>query len=151
MRNRGLALWAASLLASCATEPAPPGMKWVDVEVFSLLMPESMVEVQVRPIDSYVREFNNGSLELSFDWGMYSDPLDEYRGTRSEWTEIDGRRARLVEWTQDDGRRCLSAVHFPHPAANPEVTLSVFLSAATPVDRELADRIFRSIRFKSRP
>src|SRR5690348_3742569 len=105
--NRGLPLLAASLLASCAAEPVPAGMKRVDVKVFSVLMPDSMAEIKVRLIDSYIREFRNGSLELRFDWGMYSDPLDYKEATRSEWTEIDGRRARLVEWRQDEEQRCL--------------------------------------------
>jgi hypothetical protein len=147
--NRALLLLLPSLLTSCAAEPVLAGMKRVDAVSFSVLMPESMIEVEVRPIDSYVREFKDGSLELNFDWGLYSDPLEYENSTRSEWTEIDGRRARRVEWTQDEGRQCLSAVHFPEPA--PDVKLTLYLIAATPVDRELADRIFQSIRFKNRP
>jgi hypothetical protein len=139
-------MFSVLLVASCATEPVPAGMKRLQTPSFSLLMPESMVEVEIRPIDSYVREFKNDALILSLDYGMYSDPLDYANARRSEWTVIDGRRARLVEFEQEvKDRRSCSAVHFPQ--LDPERSLTVYLCGASPVDRTLADQIFRSIRF----
>lgn len=139
------------LLAACAA-PEHAGWKRVDVEAFSLLLPDGVVEVPVKPIDSYVRHFRIGAIELGFDYGQWSDPLDDPKPRRLEWTVIDGRRAKIVYMDpKEETKTYCAAVHVPEVRkADEPVKLTVYLSSPEPIDPDLAERIFRSLRFAAR-
>jgi len=87
--------WSAAigtlLLLSCAGGPGlDPGWKRIHLKVFSLAMPEDLIQVPVKAIDSYVGRFEAPTMTLGFDWGQWSDPL-----TSSDGPEITREAHRL--------------------------------------------------------
>ena len=145
MRQRASSsILAVILLSSC--DPSSSGMKRVDAGPFSLLMPERLAEIQVTPIDSYVREFRDDTLTLTFDYGHWSGSLNDPHALYTEALSIAGRRARIVAFapTAEDGTHSCG-VHFPDLGRDTQLT--VVLRSKAPIDRELARRVFTSIRF----
>src|SRR5688572_28153086 len=71
-----------TLLASTRAAPAVAmsGDPWqhIDAGPFSFLAPKDMMRTSLRGIDSYVAGYENERCRLSFDYGIYSDPLRSY-------------------------------------------------------------------------
>jgi hypothetical protein len=130
---------------STADTPAAevPGT-WVTIDaekMFSFRAPRDLVEQPVQGKDSFVGKYDSPALELTFDYGRYSDPLEheDYRDWRIRNTTIDGKRAK-IGWSGDR-----IAVHFPRVEGNNR--LSMFAKLKQPQGREVAEVIFRSVDF----
>src|SRR5687767_10327275 len=54
---------------------------------FKFYLPHNMQKQDIYGIDSYVEEYRNKSMRVSFDYGIHSDPLDGYF-MESEYKEI---------------------------------------------------------------
>jgi hypothetical protein len=84
---------------------AATGDPWqrIDAGPFSFQAPADMTRTSLRGIDSYVAGYENERCRLSFDYGVYSDPLRSY-GDKPEFeeqmTEIDGRPARIITYVE---------------------------------------------------
>jgi hypothetical protein len=122
---------------------------WIPVEAkdaFSFRAPPDLVEHPVQGKDSFVGKYDSPTLELSFDFGRYSDPLEreDYKSWKFRKTTIDGKRAKIGH---SDSRM---AIHFPQVIANTKVgdiKLSLFAKLKQPEAKETAETIFRSIDF----
>jgi hypothetical protein len=110
-------------------------------KAFFFRAPPDLIEKRVKGKDSFVGKYDNPALELSFDYGMYSDPLESegYRDWKFRNTTIDGRRAK-IGWSEDR-----MAVHFPKVEGDNR--LSMFANLKQPQAKEIAEIIFRSIDF----
>lgn len=86
MKSRLLASWLIGIVASglvgvgsVASEVARSEWKAVDAKGrFSFAIPPDMAEQAAQGIDSYVGQYRNDGIQLSFDYGGYSDPLLRY-------------------------------------------------------------------------
>lgn len=90
---------AVSLLAHPAL--AEPADDWVLVKAgnaFSFQAPPDLKAVPVQGIDSLVGEYRADRFSLQFDYGLYSNTLDDLRGDsrfEREVATIDGRPAEV--------------------------------------------------------
>lgn len=142
------------LLLSCAT--AEPGWRRVDVEAFSLAMPDAMKEVPVKNIDSYVRQFESPTMMLDFDWGQWSDPLTSSAGPEltREAVVVHGRKAIVVVSRSKESPSLIeAAIHFPNPSNSPkpesdDAKLTVYMELKEESSVPIARKIFDSIRFR---
>jgi hypothetical protein len=97
-RFLGAAL-ALSLLAGPAV--AQPADDWITVKAgtaFTFEAPPDLHSVPVQGIDSFVGEYQGDHFSLQFDYGLYSNRLDELRADsrfEREAVMIDGRPADI--------------------------------------------------------
>ncbi len=169
--TRGLVAWvaAAALVAGChptrgpsgagaSSAPlpvVPAGWQRLTNRAFSFSAPPDVVETPVRGVDSYVGQYDNPSLRITFDYGSYSsDSLGGHRGAPArgaftvERTAIDGQPAILGSWTDDVPDPDAGARHgcgvFVRSDAGDHLAMTIW-SRTAQADTCLA--ILRSIRF----
>lgn len=136
------------------------GWRRVDAGPFSFAAPREYRRQRVRGIDSYLGRWSaSRRREVSFDWGMYSSPLDEtatqLQDSRECTAEIGGRRARVVSgydsagtW-HGPGRTYVVAAAWRDVRPGMHLTLSATAPDSADVPALLS--IVRSIRFDAQP
>ena len=143
-------------------DPAKPGPGWKRVDadgLFFLSLPEDMKKQDVRGIDSSVGEYRNGRMVVSFDYGIYSNPLESY-SDKPEYKEslknIGGKKAKIVYFSNtraDSKYKYFSAVHFPEAEknrfANMNIKLTLDVEFNEESDNAIAQAIFESIAFRN--
>ena len=94
---------------------------------FIFSIPQNMQKQDTPGIDSYVEEYRNTNMKVSFDYGIYSDPLDGY--------------------SMEPEYKYCAGVHFP--AVNEDGSkLTLMVEFNDEKDYETAKTIFRSIYFE---
>jgi hypothetical protein len=141
-RHRLLLSLAIAAVAGCdAAAPPPPvpaGWQTIDVEgKFSFMAPPDLKPQPVQGIDSLVGQYASPTLDVTFDYGWYSDPMDG-QGYASRGVSIDGRSARLLS------KGDVVAVHVPTVVEGVRLTMSVRMIDADPAT---AEALLRSIDF----
>ena len=100
-------------------------------------------------IDSYVGEYRGTSLDVMFDYGLYSSPLGGY--TTSHTEKINGREARLVQYDASPKGSFrfehFRAVYFA-TTGEPKMRLTMFVSCRDDHACHIAEAMFRTIRFR---
>jgi hypothetical protein len=122
---------------------------WASVnakDAFTFRAPPDLVEQHVQGIDSLVGKYDSPTLELSYDYGMYSDPLEgeSYRSWTFRNVTVDGRRARIGH---SESRM---AIHFPQVGTDSklgDIKLSMSATLKQPAAKDAAEIIFRSVDF----
>ena len=136
-----LFLTLSVLAAGCdPPPPAPPvpaGWQTVATQGFTFRAPPDLRPVPVQGVDSIVGRYESPTLEVGYDLGWYSDPM-EREGYTSRRVTVDGKAARLA--TKND----VVAIHFPKLGRNSRLTMSVRLKGS---DAKVAETILRSIDF----
>jgi hypothetical protein len=149
----GIVMLLALLLAHGMRGTAQEEWKRFDAGWFSFSIPSDMNEDEAHAIDSYVGQFHNARMEISFDYGVYSNPLDDSNKSdhRSELIEIGGKQTKIVmyvESSSDSPLKYFAGVHFPDLGGQSKLTMT-----ARCRDRDgqaIAKKIFESVRFKSK-
>jgi hypothetical protein len=122
----------------------PLEWKIVNEHYFEFMVPRNMNKIEVQGIDSFVGRYKNESIDLSFDYGGWSDKLNDFpegiRDFQSVQDTINGRRAKIVSYSKSDSRYFM-AVHFPEPG------LTMYSATKSEIDLDTMARIFQSIRF----
>jgi len=128
-----------------------PASNWLKVEAgaFSIYAPPGWKFRQRQGIDSFVGEFAGDGVVLDFDYGLYSNPLaDDNEPTYVVTHEtIGGYKARIVR--PSVAGHGITGIYFPEIASGNKLCLHG--QNLTDTQRELALRIFRTIRFSSAP
>lgn len=169
---RVLLLLIAVTLSSCKgtdpsknaapeSRPAEIGRGWKRVDAgasFSFWLPEDMQQQRATGIDSLVGEYRSPNMRITFDYGLYSNPLTSYSnssGCEEDTTTISGRDARIVECKKarsDSTYEYFAAIHFSevHPAAEGGGSVKLTMEAEfnQEGDLETARKILESIAFK---
>lgn len=144
---------AATVPATGPATTAP--VEWRRVEVpkaFALRLPPDVKEQKVQGIDSLVRQWRSASIELSCDYGWYSDPLKDQDKPKYERAElaVGGKNAVVVSW-QDTQPSAdfpfLLGIHFPNVTGDGKVKLTVFARCRDAEGAKLAKKIFETITF----
>lgn len=121
--------------------PAPPiPADWQTVSAgraFTFRAPADLKPVPVQGMDSFVGQYENDAFEVSFDYGMYSDPLT-HADLAGREVIVDERRARLARKDKYVG------IHFANVTEFAGLTMSVKLKSG---DDQQAEAILRSIDF----
>lgn len=143
-------------------DPTKPGPGWKRVDadgLFFLSLPEDMKKQNVRGVDSSVGQYRNGRMVVSFDYGIYSNPLESYSdkpGYKETLKSIDGKKAKIVFFSntrRDSKYKYYSAVHFAEVQknrfANMNIKLTLDVEFNEESDNAIAQTIFESIVFKN--
>ena len=147
--NGSLCLCIVLVSCGAAQEPVPSNWKKVNEHYFEFYVPPDMEKVMVQGIDSHVGQYQNKSITLNFDYGLYSDPLNYVSKQPQESVEIDGHQARIVRYKDADGR-FIMAVHIPAILREREYVgpkLTMFSSCASQTDFDTVREIYYSVRF----
>jgi hypothetical protein len=133
--------------SSASNKTTAPTSGWLKIEAgaFSINAPPRWEFHQRQGIDSFVGEFAGDGVVLRFDFGRYSNPLDEAHEPTYmvEHESIGGHRAKIVS-PRVPGRGT-TGIYFP------EITdgnkLCLYGQNLTEAQQELALKIFETIRF----
>lgn len=136
-----LPLVIIAVFAGCARATAPTvPQDWQTIRVdnaFAFKAPPDLKPEPVQGIDSFVGKYTSPTLEVTFDYGRYSDAMNS-EGYSSRGVTVDGKSARLV--SKDD----VVAIHFPKISGETKLTMSVRLKSA---DAKTAETLLQSIDF----
>jgi hypothetical protein len=120
---------------------------------FIFHIPQNMQKQDIQGIDSYVEEYRNTNMRVSFDHGIYSDPLDGY-SMEPEYKEIkeviSGREAKIVCFKPTSFAseyKYYAGVHFPAVQEGGS-KLTMVAEFNDEKDWETAKTIFGSIYFE---
>ena len=120
---------------------------------FIFYLPPNMPKQDTHGIDSYVEEYQNKNMSISFDYGIYSDPLDGY-SMEPEYKEIkeviSGREVKIVLFKATNfvsEYTYFAGVHFAAVKEDGS-KLTMIVEFNDEKDHETAKIIFRSIYFE---
>ena len=147
---------------SCPTDcpdsnpPAPEiDSSWIEVTTkcgYKFHAPADIAETQVQGTDSCVTQYAAGGCTFAGDYGFYSGSLDSLEGTPGyvpSHTVIDAIEASIVTVGPVDGAQPFQAgVHFPRLPAGVATKLTLMASCKTEQARDMAVRVFRTLRFE---
>jgi hypothetical protein len=140
-----LPLVIIAVVAGCEPAPAPSvPPEWQTVRAgtaFTFKAPPDLEPAPVQGIDSFVGKYESPTLEVTFDYGRYSDPMNG-EGYRSRGVTVDGKSARLVS------KGDVVAIHFPNIGGETKLTMCVRLKNA---DAKTAETLLQSIDFQAQP
>ncbi|HEX7335089.1 MAG TPA: hypothetical protein VF290_26540 [Pyrinomonadaceae bacterium] len=138
----------------------PHEWKQIDADgKFSFHLPLNMRETGVIGIENYHKEYTNGKLHVSFDY----DPMEVIsypvrpgalgKNQKEISLEIDGKKAYMFVYETTDMRKrpLYVADLYIGDVPNGDVKLRMLIETWRPANLELAETIFRSIRFTSGP
>lgn len=137
-------------------KPCDPKSGWAlaDEVTFTMSVPCDLERKDAQGIDSQIGKFESNTLRLTYDYGMYSNPLTSTPGPNAKVSHetIGGLSATLVTaGTPGGGAFPLSAgVHIPRAGKRRGISLTVWVECANLEARATAHKIFRSIRFVER-
>jgi hypothetical protein len=158
MRHSPLLVIVAMLLATenvgmagCSStynNTATPPNDWLKLDAgpFSIYAPPGWEIHKERGIDSYVGKIAGDGIELRFDFGRYSDPLDGAREPAYVIVEtfVGGYQAKTVcPRTPGHG---MTGIYFPSVTASN--SLSLFGQNLTDTQQKVVMEMFQSVRFK---
>ncbi len=105
-------------------------------DVFTFRAPADLKSEPVQGEDSFVGKYTSPALEVTFDYGRYSGPMNREGYTRA--VTVDGKSARLVS------KGDIVAIQFSEISAGNRLTMVVQLKTA---DAKTAEKILQSIDF----
>jgi hypothetical protein len=114
-----------------------------------------MEDQKVQGIDSFVGEYRNERMRVSFDYGIYSNALNEYSSEpeyKKILKKIGGKEAKIVFFLSNHANpqhKYFGAVHFPKVNDTGSVMLKLTLTAEfnEESDKMAAQEIFESVAF----
>jgi hypothetical protein len=153
IRYHALGLWNAPY-ADCCPVNGPSTWFSVKNHAFSVLLPPGWAYEPLQGIDSSVGRYYGNGAALTFDYGIYSDPLMYEDDAVYEVHEetIGGVTAKVV---RAKGSRGFTGVHFADVGTSPfpgdsigsDTRLTITGQDLTPAEQAVALQIFRSVRF----
>jgi hypothetical protein len=129
----------------------PTGWLRVDAAAFSINAPPGWELRRQQGIDSYVGEFVGNGVALKFDFGRYSNRLDDEKEPtyRVSHEMVGGFSAKTVSpRTPGSG---LTGIYFPEVTTSNKLvsnSLCLYGTDLTDTQQELALTIFRTIQFR---
>lgn len=133
-------------IVGCSFGDKPPA-SWqtIDAGTFSLFAPAGWRLQKLQGFDSHVGEFIGDGMALNFDFGRWSNSLDETQESYViAYQVVGGLRAKLVS-SRTPGRG-LTGIYFRD--VDLEDSLCLYGNDLGEKQQQMALRIFRTIRFK---
>ena len=133
----------------------PENWKKFDLPLFSFFAPSDFVSEPFKGKDSAIWKYKNQDLELTIDLGLYSAKPTEDKD-EDNYVEksvvVDKKKATIVSFKFSDSDskefKYVTAVYFPRIGLD-ETKLSFIANSKTSEKQEIAEKIFRSIKFKN--
>ena len=134
---------------------------WVEVSagtLFSVKAPPGTVFKPGQGKDSVIGAFEGPGFLLSFDYGVYSDPLDRDsrdQGYQARDTRVNGKAAKIVTAyarLRSPVRPYFIGIHFPdvEKSSLGSIKLTVSGSLEKKEDYSIVEKILATIRFQSK-
>ncbi len=142
-----LTFFAAALLLTISAR-GEENWKKIENQWFSFSVPPSFKKTEAQGTDSFVEAYAADHIELSFDYGIYSNNfLGWPKDTKFENVKIDGKTARIgtAMWERDKGFPYSTQVHIKLDGEN---ALSMFAACKSEKEVALARKIFVTLAFK---
>ena len=131
-----------------------------DLGPFSLLLPTDMRKEEVQGIDSYVGKYTRNEMQLSFDYGWYSN-AQNYYCDQPEYQEsqiqLSGKPARIISFKNDNqvignDYRYIAGLYVPNASGDEHEhrsvdKLSVLIQFNNADDKAMANCILESVSF----
>ncbi len=152
-------LWAVCGCADSGSSLSSVPAEWVEVDAgsaFSLTAPPGTRFSPGDGKDSFIGSFEAAGLRLSFDYGLYSNPLVS-DGSGKNYTarnvDIDGKKAKIVTNYiphRSTKRPYFIGVYFQDVGKSSigTIKLTVHTSVERKEDYDIVEKIFGTIRFK---
>ena len=123
---------------------------------FTFSAPSNLVH-KVGGIDSQAGTLSDSKLQISYDYGAYSDTLTSVEGAvafKERTGFVDGLASRFVSFTRLDTRgqnQACEGVHVPlvRKSAIGSIKLTMLLCGDAKKVRATADKLFASIKFQA--
>jgi hypothetical protein len=147
-------LLAAAVWSLSAAAMAQADDDWITVKAgtsFTFEAPADLKPVPVQGIDSFVGQYANAKFSLMFDYGQYSNRLEELRGNpqfEAETTVIDGRKAEIFTGPGAEGCDFVSAVYI---VVREPIALNMTACANGYAGVVQLHRLFKSLKFSTPP
>ena len=147
-----ICMLVAAILVGCVTQSSE---RWnlYDAGPFTFSMPSSLQKNgKFYGYDSYVREFTNEDMSVSFDFGMYSgEPspdLKEIRQRRTYSSHVENIAGQNVQIVAFDGVP-IDGFRFKHEIVAIYLGAGLTMKAECKTGSDYVDakRIFRSVKF----
>ncbi len=118
----------------------------LDAGQFSISAPPGWEFHKLQGIDSYVGEFVGDGVRLGFDFGAYSNPLDDAKSPTYLISDeyVGGFKARIV-YPKKSGHG-ITGIYFPNLGHRNKLTVEV--QNLDTVQRDIVLTMFRSIQFR---
>lgn len=134
---------------------------WVKINIcrLSFFAPADMKDLGTKGVDSCVAQFANKQMTLYLDYGRYGSPNTQSslnRGSKEQSVSIDGKKGHLITYIDDrqgnSGRKYDASLYVVVRESESEafpntISLMMWVQGETEKDQEIAQRIFRTIRF----
>ena len=133
-----------------AAAPFQVGWKKIENSSFSFSVPSSFRKTKERGIDSFVEEYVTERINLSFDYGMYSNNFDDWpKDTKFEDLKVNGKDARIgvVKHEFHKGFPYSTQIHIKLDGG---IALSMFAACKSEKEVALARKIFETISFNGK-
>jgi len=130
--------------AALAAAGQPGWVRECPGEAFCFSRPATLVLQPAQVIDSLAARYRDASLDLSFDFGLYSSSFSDLAHPLPEAISIDGRPAHMLS----SGKDIALVVPTVHEGQRMKVKFSMLLRFQDRAQPELARRIFHSVEFK---
>lgn len=125
--------------------------KWKKIEnsSFSFSVPPSFKKTDARGIDSFAEEYVADGIEVSFDYGIYSNNFGDWpKETKFENLKIAGKTAKIGTAPKEFHKG------FPYSTQvyiklNGNLALSMYAACKSEKEVALARKIFETIAFKT--
>jgi len=147
-----ITIWGCQPNPSPTPTPAPGDWQKIDAKGrFSFLIPPDIKPDTVQGIDSYIGQFQSSNMQINFDYGGHSDPLQysdksEYEETI---TKSDGRKAKLVTFhdpAMNQNLAYIAAIHFAD-LGDGQTKLTMWVYGKGREEQIIATKILQSIKF----
>ena len=138
------------LLLGCGTQRSDAATTdtWVREcpgNAFCFMRPAGLVEQPGQAIDSLTARYRSNTMTLTFDMGQYGTSVDHLLKPIQEVATIDGRPAQILVSEHE----IILIVPKVHKIGSTTVKFTMALQFDGKTSRELAQRIFQSVEFKS--
>jgi hypothetical protein len=127
---------------------AEDGWRKIENPSFSFSLPSAFNKTEARGIDSFVEEYAADGIELSFDYGIYSNNFGGWpKDTKFEASEVDGKAARIGTTVHEfhKGFPYSTQIYIKLKGTG---ALSMFAACKSQKEVALARKIFETIAFK---
>jgi hypothetical protein len=130
--------------------PVEPSWRKIENGSFSFSVPDSFKKTDAHGIDSFVEVYVAEGIELSFDYGQYSNNFGDWpKETKFESVKIDGRPARIGTAVSEQKKGLPHSTQV-HIKTDGGASLSMFAACRSEKEVALARKIFETIAFNAK-
>ena len=139
-----------SAVALAVAAPSEQTWRKIENKSFTFSVPSFFKKTDQSGIDSFVEEYVADGIELSFDYGIYSNDFGDWpKETKFESVKVNGRSARIGTVMHEFHRGFPYSTQI-HIKLDGSSSLSMFAACKSEKEVALARKIFETITFNAK-